>query len=424
MTAGQETQHRHQTPTVGIVGGGAAGFFAAITCAEANPSARVHVFEQTSHFLTKVARSGGGRCNVTHACFDTRLLATRYPRGERPLIAPLHRFDARATVEWFERRGVALKTESDGRMFPQSDHSATIVDCLLHAAQSAGVHLQTSVPVTEARHDHDQFVLTVGDGPFICDRLLLATGGSRVPAGARIAASFGHHPHPAVPSLFSFDTQADWIPPLAGLSCEVEASIPGTRLRQTGPLLFTHRGLSGPAILRLSAWGARELEAKAYQFPLQLNFLPGLTDPAATSLLQAQRDQNPGRKVTNTPVEGLPARLWNQLCVNAGVPDDTRWTTLTRAHRTALTTAIVRTTIPIRGKSLNKDEFVSCGGIPGNEVNFKTMESRLQPGLFFAGELLDVDGVTGGFNFQAAWTTGYIAGQSLAESLTPIEKCI
>ncbi len=401
-------------PTVGIVGGGAAGFFAAITCAEANPAARVHVFEQSSHFLTKVARSGGGRCNVTHACFDTRLLATRYPRGERPLLGPLHRFDARATVDWFERRGVALKTEADGRMFPRSDHSATIVDCLLEAAQAAGIHLQTSAGVSAARWEHGQFHLTVGDDVFPCDRLLLATGGSRVPTGARIAAGFGHRPLPAVPSLFSFDSNTEWVHDLAGVSCEAEAAVPGTRLRQTAPLLFTHRGLSGPAILRVSAWGARELEAMSYRFPVQLNFLPGRNEHAAAELLQSQRDEFPNRKVVTSPVTPLPARLWAQLCANVALPEETRWNALTRAHRTALAAALVRTVIPIQGKSLNKDEFVTCGGIPSEEVNFKTMESRLQPGLHFAGELLDVDGVTGGFNFQAAWTTGHIAGHALA----------
>ncbi|MGC1480309.1 MAG: NAD(P)/FAD-dependent oxidoreductase [Chthoniobacterales bacterium] len=402
-------------PTVRIVGGGAAGFFAAITCAEANPDASVHLYEQSAHFLTKVARSGGGRCNVTHACFDNRLLATRYPRGERALISPLHRFDARSTVDWFEQRGVRLKTESDGRIFPRSDLSATIVDCLLEAARAAGVIMETGITVTAAEHTTSGFSLRVNDTRVPCDRLLLATGGSRVPSGTRIAASFGHQPNPPVPSLFSFDTSEAWVHALAGVSCEAEVST--ARLRQSGPLLFTHRGLSGPAILRLSAWGARELAGSDYRFPLTVNFLSGRTEHDASALLKAERERHPGRKIHTSPLASLPARLWQSLCQQVGIPEPTRWTTLTRNHQLSLGNALVRTTLPIHGKSLNKDEFVTCGGISLKETNLKTMESRLQPGLYFAGELLDIDGVTGGFNFQSAWTTGWIAGHSLAAPL-------
>jgi len=404
-------------PTVAILGGGAAGFFAAIACAEANPDADVHVFEQSTHFLTKVARSGGGRCNVTHSCFDPRHLAMRFPRGERPLIAAFHRFNARETVEWFETRGVRLKTEGDGRIFPESDKSESIVDCLLESARSAGVGLHARAPVLEVSREDGKFVLATPTGAFVCDRLLLATGGSRVGSGARIAERFGHDPIPPVPSLFTFDSEVGWVRSLAGVSSEVEANIQGTTLKQVGPMLFTHRGVSGPSILRLSAWGARELEAQGYQFVLRLNFLPGRTEPEAETLLLGQRDSHPGRMVSNSSPEGVPARLWEQLCLGAGVPPETRWTTLSRPHRLALAGALVRTAIPISGKSLNKDEFVTCGGIPCSEVNFKTMESRVHSGLYFAGELLDIDGITGGFNFQAAWTTGWIAGHAMAGNL-------
>ncbi len=402
-------------PTVAIAGGGAAGFFAAITCAEANPDADVHVFEQSAHFLTKVARSGGGRCNVTHACLDARELSTRYPRGERPLIGPLHHFGVTDTLAWFEARGVAMKTEPDGRIFPRSNRSETIVDCLLAAADHAGVSLHARSGITDARRVPTGFEITTSDGAsFACDRLLLATGGSRVPVGALIAAAFGHSPQPPVPSLFTFDVDEPWIHQLAGVACEAESSIPGTSLRESGPLLFTHRGLSGPAVLKISAWGARELESRDYQFQLALSFLPGKPADGATALLQSQRDENPNRKVINSPVANVPNRLWEHLCTAAAIPPDTRWTTLKRAHRDNLADRLVRTTVDVTGKSLNKDEFVTCGGIPAKEVDFKTMESRRQPGLYFAGELLDVDGVTGGFNFQAAWTTGWLAGNSLA----------
>ncbi len=405
-------------PTVAIAGGGAAGFFAAITCAESNPRAEVHVFEQSAHYLTKVARSGGGRCNVTHACLDARQLSTRYPRGERPLIGPLHHFGVSDTLEWFTSRGVDLKTESDGRIFPRTNRSETIVELLLGAAEQAGVHLHSRAGILNAKATSSGFEIQTAEGPFECHRLLLATGGSRVPAGARIAAAFGHTPQPPVPSLFTFDVDADWVHELAGVACEAESSIPGTRFRQIGPLLFTHRGLSGPAILKISAWAARELAERDYHFPLNLSFLPGHSVASATAILQAQRERCPGRRVSNAPAADLPARLWESLFAAASIPLDTRWAILSRAHRDDLANRLVSTTVDVSGKSLNKDEFVTCGGVPAKEVDFRTMESRLQPGLYVAGELLDVDGVTGGYNFQAAWTTGWLAGRALAQPLS------
>jgi len=414
-----------RNPRVVIAGGGAAGFFAAITCAEANPQAGIHIFEKSSQVLTKVAHSGGGRCNVTHACFEPRDFATRFPRGERPLIRPLHRFSASETVEWFAARGVRLKTEADGRMFPVTNSSETIVRCLEDSALQAGVQVHLRDGVESASRGSDEFVVeTTGSGSVACDRLILATGGSRVPDGARIAAAFGHPILPPVPSLFAFDTTLPWVRGLAGVSVNpVEVSVPGTSLRQTGPLLFTHRGLSGPAILRLSAWGARELEARGYQFTLKACWLPGTTEPAAEEFLRSLAAANPSRMVKNFhPGEvpsgqsvGLPSRLWEQLCGLAGVAAETRWSQLAREPRRTLARLLVRTEIPVSGKSLNKEEFVTCGGVDCEEIDFLTMESRLCPGLHFAGELLDIDGITGGFNFQAAWTTGFLAGNACAK---------
>jgi predicted Rossmann fold flavoprotein len=403
---------------IAIIGGGAAGFFAAIACARANPANEVSIYERGSEFLTKVRISGGGRCNVTHACFDPRAMSERYPRGERALISPLHRFSPSDTVAWFEERGVRLKTEQDGRMFPVTDSSQTIIDCLVNEAEAAGVRLLTRKAIAQARRGSRGFELSfAGSEVVACDRLLLATGGSRLPVGAEIAKSLGHSITSPVPSLFSFHVAAPWLRLLPGVSVQdVEASVSATSLRERGALLVTHNGLSGPAILRLSAWGARILHGLDYEFVLRLNWLPGLNDEQIRSQLQALRGSNPNRRVANSPIGSLPARLWEQLTLNAGIDREIRWTTLSRASANALAVLLSRTEVQVNGKSLNKEEFVTCGGVNLREIDFRTMESRITPGLYFAGELLDLDGITGGFNFQAAWTTGWIAGHAMAEA--------
>ena len=401
-----------------VAGGGAAGFFAAITCAEAAPGAEVTLLEKGPQFLSKVRISGGGRCNVTHAGFEPREFAAHYPRGEHALIGPFQSFQASDTVAWFEARGVKLKTEKDGRMFPTTDSSQTILDCLLGAAKAAGVKLVLDCGVEHVtKRPEGGFELRLSDGGALdCDCLLLATGGCRVPALGQPAVSLGHTLEPPVPSLFTFHVETPWVRNLAGVSVEaVEAAVPGTRLRERGALLLTHWGLSGPAILRLSAWGARELHGFNYQFALRLNWLPHLGTEALVAELQSRRETQPARLVVNTPLAPLTARLWEQLVLGAGIPGDTRWAALSRAGRHQLVQQLQRTELPVTCKSLNKDEFVTCGGVRLSEVNFKTMESRICPGLYFAGELLDIDGLTGGFNFQAAWTTGWLAGQALAK---------
>jgi predicted Rossmann fold flavoprotein len=400
-----------------VVGGGAAGFFGAITCAETAPDAEVTLLEKGPRFLTKVRISGGGRCNVTHACFDARELTSRFPRGEQALIGPFHCFQASDTVEWFESRGVKLKVESDGRMFPITDSSQTIIDCLLREAKTAGVKFFTDRGVERVtKLPEGGFELTLLNGEMLnCDRLLLATGGCRSAAAGQLAVSLGHTLEPPVPSLFTFHIQTPWLRQLAGISTEsVEASVPGTRLRERGALLVTHWGLSGPVILRLSAWGARVLHGLNYHFPLELNWLPHLDVDAITEELQLRRQSQSSRLVVNTPIPPLPSRLWEQLVLAARVAPDTRWSDLPRSAQHQLIRQLTRTEFPVTGKSLNKDEFVTCGGVRLREVNFKTMESRICPGLHFAGELLDIDGITGGFNFQAAWTTGWIAGRAMA----------
>jgi len=426
-----------------VVGGGAAGFFAAITCAEAAPDAEVTVLERGPQFLSKVRISGGGRCNVTHACFDARELAARYPRGGRALLAPFKNFQAGDTVAWFESRGVKLKTEADGRMFPVSDSSQTIMDCLMSAAKAAGVKLRLNAGVESVVKNADgKFVLMLGragsplpdvatranDGAqgtarpteksgekIACDRLLLATGGCRAAVAGQLAVSLGHTLEAPVPSLFTFHIATPWLRALAGISVEpVEVSVPSAKLRECGPLLVTHWGLSGPAILRLSAWGARALHRLNYRFPLFVNWLPKLSTEQITREFQARREASGARLVVNVPVTPLPSRLWEQLVLAAGIARDTRWAALSRAAQHRLVQQLIRTEFPVTGKSLNQDEFVTCGGVRLGEVNFKTMESRICPGLHFAGELLDIDGTTGGFNFQAAWTTGWLAGNAMA----------
>ncbi|HEY3932527.1 MAG TPA: NAD(P)/FAD-dependent oxidoreductase [Verrucomicrobiae bacterium] len=399
-----------------IVGGGAAGFFAALAGAEMRRGAEILVLEKTSQFLSKVKISGGGRCNVTHADFDAREFSTRFPRGERALISAFGKFQASDTVAWFENRGVKLKIESDGRMFPTTDSSQTIIDCLLNAAQKAGVKLKTNCGVESTAKIFDGFELKFSNGEILtCDKLLLATGGCRTPALGQLAVSLGHSLEPPVPSLFTFHVEIPWLRKLAGVSVEmVEAFVPKTRLRERGALLVTHWGLSGPAILRLSAWGARELHEKNYQFKLQINWLPHLSEEKLATEFQARRKSQPAKLIVNFPITPLPARLWEQLVIASGIGRDTRWSALSGAAQHKLIHQLLHSEFPVTGKSLNKDEFVTCGGVKLDEVNFKTMESRICPGLFFAGEVLDIDGITGGFNFQAAWTTGWIAGRALA----------
>ena len=416
---------------IAIIGGGAAGFFAAIACARANPENEVSIYERGSEFLTKLRISGGGRCNVTHACFDPRALSEHFPRGDRALISPLHRFSPGDTVAWFEARGVRLKTEADGRMFPVTDSSQTIIDCLVDEAKVAGVRLFSRTGIEGVTvGTNGGFDLIVGrhsghpshggtgavPSPILCDRLLLATGGSRSVAGARLAQSLGHTLVPAVPSLFSLHVSTPWLRSLPGISIpEVEVSVSGTKLRERGPMLITHNGVSGPAILRLSAWGARVLHGLDYGFILRVNWLPDVTDETLRAQFQSLRLSSPNRLVSNSPLAPLPARLWEQLALAAGIDREARWTTLPRAQARALARVLTRTELEVNGKSLNKEEFVTCGGVSLREINFKTMESRITPNLYFAGELLDLDGITGGFNFQAAWTTGWIAGHAMAD---------
>jgi hypothetical protein len=401
-----------------IVGGGAAGFFAAIQAAEANPSARVCLYEATAHPLAKVRVSGGGRCNVTHACPEPRELVKRYPRGSRELLGPFTRFGPRDTIAWFETRGVTLKTEIDGRMFPVTDDSSTIIAALRTAADQAGVKLFTSMGVrTISRFETGRgFDVTfTDDSAAAFDRVLIATGGNKSSIGLTIAAELGHTIEPPVPSLFTFHIADPRLVGLEGLSVLTAAtSVPGTKLADGGPLLVTHWGLSGPAILKLSAWGARELAALDYRFTLVVSWT-GATPAATLAGLQSWRDANPRKQISTMNPFALPARLWERLIAAVpGLTPTAQWAGISNDNLGKLARQIAAAEFIVEGKSLNKEEFVTCGGIRLREVDFKTMESRLVPGLHFAGEVLDIDGITGGFNFQAAWTTGWLAGQAMA----------
>ncbi len=405
-------------PHLLVLGGGAAGFFAAITCAEANPqarAARITILEKSRALLSKVRISGGGRCNVTHACFDPSLLVQHYPRGGAALRGPFTRFQPRDTIEWFEQRGVPLKTESDGRIFPVTDRSETIVDCLHSAAQRAGVSIRTQVSITSIeRDDRSGFVLRSKHGEsFTADRILLATGSN--PQGYAWAASLGHSIEPPVPSLFTFTVDDPRLHGLSGISVpNARVEIKGTALTQSGPVLITHWGLSGPAILKLSAWGARVLHDQQYQAQLLIDWLPDQHEDDVRRDLQAIKSDQGRRPIGSHSPLGLPLRLWQRLIEVVGIMIDQHWTETSKRQIAALIDQLKHGVYQVRGKGEFKEEFVTCGGVALDEVTFKTMESRVCPGLYFAGEILDIDGLTGGFNFQAAWTTGWLAGRALA----------
>ena len=407
-------------PRVVVIGGGAAGFFAAIACAETNPGARILLLEKTRHLLSKVRISGGGRCNVTHACFEPKDLVLHYPRGSRELLGPFARWQPRDTVDWFAARGVTLKIEPDGRMFPVTDSSTTIIDCLLGCARELGIEVRVQTGVQSLQPTPPGgFRIGLGNGSEIeADRVIIASGGGLQSGGLTIARDLGHTVTELAPSLFTFHLDDPRLRDLQGLAAlDTQVSSPETRLTQTGPVLITHWGLSGPAILKLSAWGAREFSRLNYVFTIEINWIRPTRTDAARARLNHEKAVS-GRRLVSThcPFE-LPRRLWERLVDSAGIGPDFQWARLSRDQLTALATELTAGRFQVTGKSMNKEEFVTCGGVSLDEIDFRRMESKRVPGLHFAGEVLDIDGVTGGFNFQAAWTTGYLAGVAAAEAL-------
>jgi predicted Rossmann fold flavoprotein len=405
-----------QQPKIIIIGGGAAGFFAAITAAIAHSRASITLLEAGREFLTKVRISGGGRCNVTHHCFEPSQLVQYYPRGGKALRGAFSRFQPKDTVAWFKSRDVTLKTEADGRMFPITDDSATIANCLLETAKEYGVNLRPNSPVKSLQKIDNQFWIELKNGEILKgDRVLIATGSN--PMGYRWAKELGHQVQEPVPSLFTFNIKDARLTDLAGIAvenvCVSLVSSDQKKLEQTGPLLITHWGVSGPAILKLSAWGARLLHDQNYQMPLIINWLPNYNRETLQAILLETKQSQPRKQILNfSPVE-IPKRLWQSLVTFIGLDAKIVWADLSKKALNNLLIELLQGEYLIKGKGVFKEEFVTCGGVNLSEINFKTMESKKCPGLFFAGEVLDIDGVTGGFNFQSAWTTGWLAGQAM-----------
>lgn len=408
-----------------IIGGGAAGFFTAIQTAEASfDAARILILEKSSQTLAKVKISGGGRCNVTHSCFDPKALILHYPRGEKSLIGPFHHFQPKHMIEWLAEYGVELKTESDGRMFPVSDTSQTIIDALTQAAISHGIKILTSSEVTNLKpitSNNKQHQVTLLSGEtFSANHLVIATGGTRLKSSSLLAELIGHQLPPPVPSLFTFNIKDNRLEGISGVSVKhVDVHVKGTKLNSTGPILVTHWGLSGPAILKLSAWGARQLAESNYHFDLTINWSP---DEVFEQLLTEQRSTY-GRRtiIKRSPFSSIPRRLWEKLCIHASISSTDTWSQLTRQQEEALEQQIHRCSFSSTGKSINKDEFVTCGGVPLHELRTKTFESKLVQKVYFTGEILDIDGVTGGFNFQNAWTTAHLAAQAISSDILSAE---
>ncbi len=398
---------------VAVIGGGAAGFFAAIKCAEENRRARVTIYDKGAHVLSKVRVSGGGRCNVTHSCFDPKQLVKNYPRGHRELLGPFHKFQPADTVKWFESRGVALKTESDGRLFPTTDSSVTIINALKDAAKARGVTVRTqTAPVSIVSEGERQFRVkfSTGEGGLF-HRVLLASGSAE--SGYTLAQSLGHTLESPVPSLFTFNIPDRRLRDLSGISVEkARVRITGTELEQKGAVLITHWGMSGPAVLKLSAFGARVLYEANYRAPIDVNWI-GLERGQAEERLRRYKKENPKKTMSSHSPFDISQRLWEYLALSCVGAKDT-WAGLSNVQIDKLLDALTASRYTTDGKSTFKEEFVTCGGVRLDEVDFTTMESRKCPGLFFAGEILDIDGVTGGFNFQNAWTTGWLAGRAMA----------
>ncbi len=402
-----------------VIGGGAAGFFAAITCAESWPGCSLTILEKTDQVLQKVRLSGGGRCNLSNACFEPRKLAENYPRGSKELIGPFSRFQPRDTMTWFEERGVPLCQEAEGRLFPAKGRSAAIIDALTAAAESAGVKLSTGIDITSiSSKSPRRFRLeTRTEEPIDCDRLLLATGSA--PAGHAWAKALGHSILPPVPSLFTFAITDERLTGLSGLSVEgAQLQLKGSKLKQRGAILITHHGLSGPAVLSLSSREARTLHKLDYQAQLQIDWLTLSREKIEQTLKSSKR--NKPRLVVSAycPFE-LPRRLWVRLLKASGIPHQQRWADLSNKQSKLLTSELTDGSYQVQGINPNKQEFVTCGGVQLKEVDFRTMGSRQHPGLYFAGEILDIDGITGGFNFQNAWTTGWLAGRNMGKEESP-----
>ena len=397
---------------VAIVGGGAAGFFAAFSVKEHHKDAKVVIFEKSNKILAKVKISGGGRCNVTNACFSASQLSKFYPRGEKEMKKAFSVFQAKDTVEWFEKRGVSLKAESDNRMFPITDDSQTIIDCFLEEAKSKKIQLLKLTPISKITPEKTGYTLHHNETREHFDKVIIATGGSPKESGTYWLRQLGLSISPPVPSLFTFNIPGDQVKTLMGLVVEnATVRIQGTKLKYSGPVLITHWGMSGPAVLKLSAWGAKLLAEKKYLFKIQINWLSIKSEEEAHDILKKADASIRAKKIMNANPFGLPNRMWAFLLQKVKINPDMKWFDLSKKSLNQLLNTLLNDIYEVSGKTTFKEEFVTCGGVKLSEIDMTSMESKALKNLYFAGEVMDVDGITGGFNFQAAWTTGYIAGQ-------------
>ena len=395
-----------------IVGGGAAGFFTAINIVEKNPKLKVAILERGQEVLGKVRISGGGRCNVTHACFVPNDLVKNYPRGEKELRGPFNQFCSGDTIDWFEKKGIELKIEEDGRMFPVSNSSQTIIDCFLDATKKLNIDVLTSQSVQSIFKTENHWKVETNHETYVCKSLILTTGSN--PKIWEILQNMGHSIIEPVPSLFTFNIKDARIKDLMGLSTLATVKVKNSKLQASGPLLITHWGMSGPGILKLSAWGARELAVKKYQFAISVNWLNNVTLEEIATILRELKLEHSKKAVSKKSPFDLPNRLWENIVLASGINAETKWADLNKVELSNLANQLTNAEFQVNGKSTFKEEFVTAGGIDLKEVNFKTMESKILSNLYFAGEIVNIDAITGGFNFQNAWTSGYIVANNLA----------
>ncbi|MCB9360244.1 MAG: NAD(P)/FAD-dependent oxidoreductase [Flavobacteriales bacterium] len=397
-----------------IVGGGAAGIFAAINLKKINPNLSVAVLEKSTKLLSKVKVSGGGRCNVTHACFDVKELVKFYPRGQRELIGPFSSFNPTNTIEWFSERNVQLKTEEDGRMFPTTDNSQTIIDCFLADLKKYKVEVIFQTKVESITKDKETFDLTTTDQIYHCTNCVITTGGFNKLEQYDFIQNLGIDIEAPTPSLFTFNLPNHEILKLQGVVSNVSIRLNGTKLQESGPLLITHWGVSGPAVLKLSSWAARFLHDKNYEFEFRVNWLEGKKEDELKAFFQTEKQNYGAKKVINQFNVNLPKKLQLYLLEKSEIDTEIKWADVNKKQLNKLVNNLLNDVYQSKGKTTFKQEFVSCGGVKLNEINFKTMESKKVENLYFAGEVLDIDALTGGFNFQAAWTTSWLAAQSIA----------
>ncbi|MBC7885824.1 MAG: NAD(P)/FAD-dependent oxidoreductase [Saprospiraceae bacterium] len=396
-----------------IIGGGAAGFFAAITAASVKPDLSIIILEQSKEVLQKVRISGGGRCNATHACFDPKELINFYPRGAKELLGPFYSFGPSQTIEWFKNHGVSLKTETDGRMFPVTDSSETILNCFSDLTKKMGIKVFTNVKVKNYHYKQSaelKFEIITDSENYTCNQMMLATGSS--PFIWNLLKTQGYHVIEPVPSLFTFNLPKHPICNLMGLSVpKAKVYIKDTKISSDGPLLITHWGLSGPAVLKASAWGAGVLAERKYEFDILVDWVPDINVPAINQL----REEMAKKKVVSNPLFSIPSRLWQFITNNIITDREKNWASLSKMEMTDMINQLKSSSFSVKGKTTFKEEFVTAGGVSLEQINFRSFQSKLQPGLFLAGEVLNIDALTGGFNFQAAWTGGYLAGTEMGK---------